>query len=130
MLSYERAFLLDSKGGHTIVLPKDIEEYHLLLDCEIFDITQRRIDGVLFDIYCDDMGLMKDDINLSAVNSSGEPMLVGNLIFTHTDRTGNTIGIDEEEINLLYKNMDVFTTLNDMYDAPKLIYVMRNVEYP
>ena len=63
------------------------------------DIVSRRIKDTYFDIICDDEGLLKDNPRITAVDTEGNPMLVGNLIFSHTDENGETIGVTDEEID-------------------------------
>lgn len=68
-----------------IELEDKLEAYYENLNCNTIDIVERKIGGKLFDIVCDDEGLLKDDAKISAISDMGEAMLVGNLIFVHND---------------------------------------------
>lgn len=85
----------------------DLETFHELLDCRCFDITQRRIGGKYFDIFCDDEGLLKDPqppLSAADVNKE-EPMLVGNLIIANHDYEGNTTDLSDDDIKHIKKNI-------------------------
>lgn len=92
----------------------DIHWYHEYIDCRCFDITQRKIGGRYFDIFCDDEGLLKDpQPPLSAINTkTKEPMLVGNLIIANHDRAGETTDLSDEDIKLIKKHI-VMLTMKD-----------------
>lgn len=88
------------------VKPVDVEdklsEFYRLLRCGTIDITQREIGGKVFDVMCDDEGLLTDNPIVSAFDSDGRMALVGNLMFFHTDGEGNLVGLtDNESAHLL-----------------------------
>ena len=82
-----KAFLIDVKNNEAKAVETDggLDSLYKLTDCTCIDIAVRKIGGKWFDIVCDDEGLFRDDIKISAVNRDGEPMLVGNLLFCHHD---------------------------------------------
>lgn len=79
----------------------ELKEYYDLIECSCIDIVSRRIGDTYFDIICDDEGLLKDNPRVSAIDTEGNVMLVGNLIFSHTDDDGETIGVTDEEIAMI-----------------------------
>jgi len=91
-----------------------LDEFYRLLRCDTIDITERNIGGKQFSVMCDDEGLLKNGAIVSAVDSNGEPVLVGNLLFFHTDPNGNLLGISDDECQHLlacsatYLNLDQF----------------------
>lgn len=98
-----RLLLLDVKDGTGF---KEVEcgklaDYYKNLKCSTFDITCRKINGKIFDIFCDDEGLFEEHPIPSAIYPSLEPALVGNLIFAHHDSEGNTTSISDEDIALI-----------------------------
>lgn len=97
--------VIEAQEGH------GLDVYYDALECSTFDIVERKIGGVWFDIFCDDDGLFVEKPILSAlVNNS--PALVGNLLFAHHDREGNTTGLTDEEIELIKANgIDFFDPL-------------------
>lgn len=78
----------------------NIEDFYRELNAEPFDIARRFIKDKPYDIFVDDMGLMRDPdaITISAVDGKGSPMLVGNLIFTNHDGHGETVSLTDEDI--------------------------------
>ena len=83
----------------------ELDEYYNLIDCDCIDIVTRKVGDTYFDIICDDEGLLKDNPRVTAVDTEGNPMLVGNLIFSHTDEDGETVGVTDEEIALIRDNV-------------------------
>ena len=79
----------------------NIDDFYRELNAEPFDIARRFIGGKPYDIFVDDMGLLRepDNIVVSAVDSNGSPMLVGNLIFTNHDGQGNTVSLTDEDMS-------------------------------
>ena len=58
----------------------ELDELYRVLNCDTIDIVVRSIGGKDFDIVCDDEGLFKDPVVVSAVSlADGSPALVGNL---------------------------------------------------
>lgn len=84
---------------------ENLDEYYERLECDTFDITHRRIGETYFDIFCDDEGLLRENPIIAAVDSSFAPALVGNLIFAHHDKEGNTTGISDEDFRLIQKSV-------------------------
>lgn len=81
---------------HTI--ENDIHEYHRLLDCELFDITSVRVNGVCYDVFCDDEGLFKSNPKPSIVDIKGKVRVVGKCFFAGHDEEGNTISLEGKDI--------------------------------
>ena len=96
-----KMLLIDSERGEDRVVETEggLDNYYKLLDCDLVDITTRSIGGELFDIICDDEGLLKDDRIVSAVDKKGRPALVGNLLISKADEEeGRQIGLTDEEL--------------------------------
>lgn len=96
-----RVLVLDVEKNEVRVAEcNGIDDFYRELNAEPFDIAVRRIDGRAFDIFVDDMGLLRDPefITVSAVNGAGEPMLVGNLVFANHDSEGNTTSLSDEDM--------------------------------
>lgn len=108
-----KLFYFNEKGGEVIDIEGTLEEYYDLINCRCIDIVTRKIEDTYFDIICDDEGLLKDNPRISAVDMSGHPMLVGNLIFSHTDEEGETIGITDEDIAKIMNAMMFAFTPDD-----------------
>lgn len=87
-----------------------LEEFYRLIGCDCIDITMRKIGGRWFDIVCDDEGLLKDDMKISAINDMGQPMLVGNLLFFNHDSEGNLLPLSDEDCYHINKYIQTMYT--------------------
>lgn len=76
----------------------NIDDFYRELNAEPFDIARRVIGGKPYDIFIDDMGLLKENPIVSAVDGSLTPMLVGNLVFANHDGSGNTVSLTDEDM--------------------------------
>lgn len=90
-----------------------LDEYYNLIECDCIDIVTRRIGDTYFDIICDDEGLLKDNPRVSAVDLNGNPMLVGNLIFSHTNDEGETTAITDDDISVIMDAINIAYTDDD-----------------
>ena len=96
----------NSERDHVYVAEcKGIDDYYKHLECDCFDIANRKVGNKRFDIFCDDVGLYDENPIVSAISSSQEPMLVGNLIFANHDSEGNTVGLSDEDIDEIMSNL-------------------------
>lgn len=92
-------YLIDPEGWACVVeLPSSLEGYYNLLDCEAIDIVSRKIGGKYYDIVCDDDGLFRDTVSVSAVDNNGEAMLVGKLLICNHDGKGNEASLTQDDI--------------------------------
>lgn len=103
-----KVFYLNENGGNVIDIENDLDTFYDLINCDCIDIVERKCGDTYFNIICDDEGLLKDDPRVSAVDKANVPMLVGNLIFIHTDEDGNTIGITDEDAAVLIDHLVMF----------------------
>lgn len=103
-----RAYLIDTeaKKARVVEIADDdrLSQYYELLNCSLIDITSRQIDGKYFDIIADDEGLFVEDPKVSALDSNGEPALVGNLLFCNYDGDGGETSLTDDDIELLRKH--------------------------
>lgn len=92
-------YLIDPVGASgTCEIPHNLDGYYKLLDCQTIDIVRRKIGGKYYDIVCDDEGLFKDQVKVSAVDGNGQAMLVGKLLICKHDGKGNETGLSQEDI--------------------------------
>lgn len=93
-----------------------LQDIYEALRCDCFDIAYRKIGGKKrFDIFCDDMGLLKEDSIISALDERMCPALVGNLLFANHDYEGETTSLSDEDIEIIKKSV---TTLIDFDSDP------------
>ena len=129
-----KAFLLDAENRQTRTVEVDdtdhLTEYYKLLNCEIVDITSRKIGGKYFDIVADDEGLMKENPIVSALDTEWQPALVGNLLFCNYDpETGEEVSLTDEDIQLLRDNVRFAAVRDQEGNEKEYIIVMANVDY-
>lgn len=92
-------YFIDPSGRAEVVeIPKDLKGYYKLLDCDTIDITRRKIGGKYYDIICDDEGLFKETVMVSAVDGNNEAMLVGKLLICNHDEKGNEASLTQDDI--------------------------------
>lgn len=96
---------VNKKESIHILNSDTLQGYYEALDCNTFDIATRKIGSKYYDIFCDDEGLFKDSPIVSAISLNGEPMLVGNLFITRTNKEGETISLTQDEINEIESNI-------------------------
>ena len=91
-------------------LAERLSELYKALDCSCIDMVERKIGRKYFTIVCDDEGLLREDVKISAINNLGGVMLVGNLAFVNVDDNGYTVGLSRDEINYIKKRIQPMCT--------------------
>lgn len=75
-----------------------LEDYYKMIDCRMIDIVNRSIGNKRYDIICDDEGLLKDNVTISAINKDWQEMLVGNLIICGAADMGELTDLTDDDI--------------------------------
>lgn len=81
-----------------------LDVFYDMLDCGTIDIVNRGFSNSKkrFDIICDDEGLLKDDLYVSAVDTRGSAMLVGALLVVgQADDEGDLTSLSNSDIEFL-----------------------------
>ena len=105
-----RVFVLDVIQSDTRIVEIDsdeLEDFYKELDCHIFDVAVRKVGDVRYDIFCDDIGLLKEDPVVSAIDQDGKPMLVGNLLLANHDDQGRTTSLSLDDVENIYRHIAV-----------------------
>ena len=87
-----------------VTIEKSLDGYYAALNCRCIDIVSRTIGGMPFLIVCDDEGLLKSDMCVSAIAPSGETMLVGNLFIVKSDGTDDIESLTDNECQHIMRN--------------------------
>ena len=118
-----KGFLVDVKNrtAKEIDFEPSLSKYYELLGCDTIDIVTRSVGGKVFDVICDDEGLMCENPVISAVDTKMEPMLVGSLLFVHHDSAGNTTGVTGEECTHLLAHVCQVTQGSDTKPHPCVV---------
>ena len=108
-----KALLLDVMEGKVETVDADgVEEFYKLLHCTTIDIVQRIIGDRWYDIVCDDNGTFVEDPRISAVDSKGQIMLVGNLLICGlADVDGVLTSLSEEDIEHIKESIQKVKTV-------------------
>lgn len=108
-----KALLLDVMEGKVETVDADgVEEFYKLLHCTTIDIVQRIIGDRWYDIVCDDNGTFVEDPRISAVDSKGQMMLVGNLLICGlADADGVLTSLSEEDIEHIKESIQKVKTV-------------------
>ena len=89
----------------TLVDVKSWRDICPLLDASFFDVTTVSLGGVLFTVYVDDEGLLKDNPIPMAFDSGDlRPMLAGNLLIMQNDDAGDNRDLTEFEVSIIYEH--------------------------
>lgn len=118
-------FLIDVKNNKVSVVDfeENLDSLCRLCDCEHIDITQRCIGSIEYDIVCDDEGLFKSDVVVSAVSPDNNVMFVGNLLLCKNDGAGNLASLSKSDIENILRRIEMYIRDN------KIIPLLTDVEY-
>ena len=118
-----KLFLLDVMNNKTqLVNCNGLDDYYKYIGCKHIDIVQRTIGDVPVNIICDDEALLNATPKVSAVDTTGAPALVGNLLVAGGQViSGELTELTEEEIKYIMFNTALVTT--SVYTKPYRIFV-------
>lgn len=83
---------------YTLTIPDTVEAFQTMCGCTTFDVTRRYIGTGLYDVYCDDEGLLRNRAVSAVDAASGNPVLVGTLVVSASDDDGTSRSLTSEEI--------------------------------
>lgn len=88
----------------------ELEAFYSFINTDMVEMPERKIGGKYFNIICDEEGLLKSNLILSAYNKENNtPDLVGNLIITGMpDDDGNLTSVENADIDLIRNNMGIY----------------------
>ena len=119
-----KMLLLDVKNNEIkTVEANSLEDYYNLIGCRCVDIIHRMIGDVEVEIVCDDEGMLGDNPKISAVDSTGNPVLCGNLLVASGRVTddGELTELTPEELEKIMFFVAEVTT--HTYKKPYRIFV-------
>lgn len=114
----------DKETFGVVNIPNDLQAFYKALGCRWIDITQRSI-GVYhrktFEIICDDEALFKEPQKISAIDSLGQPQLVGSILITgRADEDGNLTSLSEYDVYYILSKIQMVRTRNFKNGYPML----------
>lgn len=120
--------LIDVHNGTVRVekIPRDLQSYYKLLQCDLIDITPRKIKNKPYLFVCDDEGLLKAKPLISAVDSFGHPMFVGSLFIVNDKDDDDLQDLTEKDIEYITKHIRMLKTF---CAEPEMLPILHNVDY-
>lgn len=101
-------------------------DFYKYIGCSAFDVAGRYIgdENRWFDIFVDDIGALKENAIISAINGT-EVMLFGNLVITKTAENGEQLPLSDDDIKYLckYIRTGYKRTVDGIYAYPVLVDV-------
>lgn len=124
--------LIDVSGDRGSVkeidVEDDLENFYDVLNCSTIDITQRAINGKVFDIVCDDEALLKENPVPSASRKDGKVMLFGNLFICNHYKE-YLASLSKEDCKFILQNVIVVSTSKPHEAKVKTHPIIMNTEY-
>lgn len=122
-----KALLIDVK--RCVVEEVEVTKYtdfYKYIGCSAFDVAGYYIgdENRWFDIFVDDIGMLREDVIISAINVT-EIMLAGNLVITKTAKNGEQLPLSDDDIKYLWKYIRTGykRTADGIYAYPVLVDV-------
>ena len=101
-------------------------DFYKYIGCSAFDVAGRYIgdENRWFDIFVDDIGMLREDVVISAINGT-EIMLAGNLVIAKTAENGEQLPLSDDDIKYLckYIRTGYKRTADGIYAYPVLVDV-------
>lgn len=88
----------ETKPGYKVEIPNTLESLQSIIDAELIDIVEYRINGTNYDIIVDDEGLLKENPIPSAMIGNNDGLLFGKLFICHSDEEGNETSLEPDEL--------------------------------
>lgn len=92
-----KAVVINNGKAEYKEVENNLQGYYREIGCDIITITYRQINGKEFCIICDDEGLFKSPLVVTAVDAAGHPALVGGLIICSAEGGEDFEGIERED---------------------------------
>ena len=79
-----------------------LHDLYKTLNCDLVTCIEIEVEGKLFDVWSDDEALLKDN-PVPNLYVDDDLIIFGSIAFAKVDDDGNLIGLDSDEINLLWE---------------------------
>ena len=78
-----------------------LEDLYKVLNCDLVTCVEIEVGGKFFDVWADDEALLKDK-PVPNLYVDDELIFFGSVAFAKTDENGELVGLDSDEIHLLW----------------------------
>lgn len=122
--------LIDVHNGKscTATVDDNLHAYYELIQTDLIDIQTRAIGyhkKKPYAIVCDDEGLLKSEPKISAIDSVGKVMFVGNLFVVKNGEDGELASLEQKDIDYLSR----FIQMQGTARFPDPYPMLHQVEY-
>ena len=100
-LEYDAA--TNSISPHVRYISPDnvLQDLYRILNCQLVTCTEIEVNGKLFDVWSDDMALLKDK-PAPNLYIDDDLIIFGSVAFAKADEEGKLVGLSREEVHLLW----------------------------
>ncbi len=106
-----------------------LDEWYKLIGCNHIDIQERYIDGHAYDFITDDEALYRGGAKVSALDTEGQPHIVGNIVICRCDQEGNETGLTDEDIERIYNHAIILELSQPVEGRAQRYIALNNIEY-
>ena len=78
-----------------------LEDLYKVFNCDLVTCVEIEVGGKFFDVWADDEALLKDE-PVPNLYIDDELIIFGSVAFAKTDEDGEMVGLDSDEIHLLW----------------------------
>ena len=93
-----------------------LQDLYKVLNCELVTCTEIEVNGKLFDVWSDDMALLKDK-PVPNLYIDDDLIIFGSVAFAKADEEGKLVGLSRDDVHLLWNFA--------LAQFPKLLYFLK-----
>ena len=93
-----------------------LQDLYKVLNCELVTCTEIKVNGKLFDVWSDDMALLKDK-PVPNLYIDDDLIIFGSVAFAKSDEEGKLVGLSRDDVHLLWNFA--------LAQFPKLLYFLK-----
>lgn len=108
-----KGILIKEDKVEIVKVENSLIELYKLLDCDLIQVVERKIGNKVYDIICDEEGLLKPNFQ-SAICTNYTENLYGNILIVNHDDEGNFTSLDDDEI------IDINKSIFELIDVLQL----------
>lgn len=108
-----KGILIKEDKVEIVEVENSLIELYKLLNCDLIQVVERKIGDKVYDIICDEEGLLKPNFQ-SAICSNYTENLYGNILIVNHDDEGNFTSLSNDEI------IDINKSILELVDVLQL----------
>ena len=97
-------FAMPHVTGTVVDIPDDnhLKGFYETIGCDCVDLVCVEIDGIEYDVFCDDEALLKYN-PIPTLHVNDDVVIFGSLVFTKGNDDGETVALDDDDIKRIVK---------------------------